>query len=849
MLIDFTWYRIRALQTSDLKARRLTGRHQISADGRHLIDGVPFGKPYLQRSTSSRPSITIPPRKRRRLAIGGWGGELEDHDEEYADIHEYKEEEIGNELALVKRDSSEESSVDDYDAELGSADEERELSPIADDEDEEKLIQELKELEEESRQAAGLADHTNGGSSKRRRRGLELGHDLRQPSGEMHSPGASSRSHSISSESPRLHSKRKRSGKAILKDPSPHDLPPKDDARDASMKSSPHGDAPKCQRRTSSNAATTPPSRKSEKLRKSSTVSPPTTKSVRFQKAADGQVEESSSDQETSESESDKDSVESDGGDGKESTSDSSSSSDQDSVSSSASSSVSTTSSDSSDEDVSSSEPETVKKPSSSTPAKEHEINGPKVNPPGHGSGPTKSNNRRSKMRRRLIKMKSLGILPPEANFADLRNWDAVHGDDPRLAIAEYEKKISSQKNDEQSEFEAKRQQLLQNLADGGVNVDEFTGKENVPPRKTEGEMGTSTQSPKGSTSTPNGHLVESAPENLSESASKRMRLDVAGSRRLLFGSLGVRTPKTKEDEEVTRKKLAGKVNDAHIASPKPPVPDLGADADSHVDEFDGDWEEKLILKATECVHDDVALSTPPFPFVQRWDEDAQATIRQRKGGKKSRKRKRGSRYTQEEPAVEEDNTGYFDGEEELNYDDNGDGPAQQLIAETNEYAPGESPLRPAGDASGDVPPEDDLPTLPDDISKVADFTKADMKAGAIVAFKQLDMSKETGWQPQISEYRVAKIVNVDGDDIQLRLAHRDRKRHYAEYDEDEGSRTYSGFEMPGYDDGGDSEDDGLRELSFEDLIEPKLLQQNKDDESSLPPEVVAETQDVSLSV
>src|SRR5699024_221245 len=132
---------------------------------------------------------------------------------------------------------------------------------------------------------------------------------------------------------------------------------------------------------------------------------------------------------------------------------------------------------------------------------------------------------------------------------------------------------------------------------------------------------------------------------------------------------------------EATRKKLAGKVNDAHIASPKPSVPDLGADAGSHVDEFDGDWEEKLILKATECVHDDVALSTPPFPFVQRWDEDVQATIRQRKGGKKSRQRKRGSRYTQEEPAVEEDNTGYSDGEEELNYDDNGDGPAQQLIS------------------------------------------------------------------------------------------------------------------------------------------------------------------------
>jgi hypothetical protein len=56
---------VRPLQTSDIRHRRVSGRHQITADGRHLIDGVAFGRPFLKRS--ERPPIRIPPRKRVRL--------------------------------------------------------------------------------------------------------------------------------------------------------------------------------------------------------------------------------------------------------------------------------------------------------------------------------------------------------------------------------------------------------------------------------------------------------------------------------------------------------------------------------------------------------------------------------------------------------------------------------------------------------------------------------------------------------------------------------------------------------------------------------------------------------------
>jgi hypothetical protein len=51
--------------TAEERARTLTGRHQISDDGRHLVDGVPFGRPYLRNP--KRPAVRIPPRKRQRL--------------------------------------------------------------------------------------------------------------------------------------------------------------------------------------------------------------------------------------------------------------------------------------------------------------------------------------------------------------------------------------------------------------------------------------------------------------------------------------------------------------------------------------------------------------------------------------------------------------------------------------------------------------------------------------------------------------------------------------------------------------------------------------------------------------
>lgn len=50
---------------AEVRARMLTGRHQINDGGQHLVDGVPFGRPYLRQP--NRPAVRIPPRKRQRL--------------------------------------------------------------------------------------------------------------------------------------------------------------------------------------------------------------------------------------------------------------------------------------------------------------------------------------------------------------------------------------------------------------------------------------------------------------------------------------------------------------------------------------------------------------------------------------------------------------------------------------------------------------------------------------------------------------------------------------------------------------------------------------------------------------
>ncbi|KIH91199.1 hypothetical protein SPBR_01443 [Sporothrix brasiliensis 5110] len=124
---------IRPLSSDDLKIRRMGGRHQISSDGRRLVDGVPFGRPLLKRP--HRPPVEIAPRKRRRPLGSGIpddGEQQEDEDEED------EEDERGKQL--VRYISNEEHSgtsssedEDDVDEELDEELDKDELQNLRDD--------------------------------------------------------------------------------------------------------------------------------------------------------------------------------------------------------------------------------------------------------------------------------------------------------------------------------------------------------------------------------------------------------------------------------------------------------------------------------------------------------------------------------------------------------------------------------------------------------------------------------------------------------------------------------------------------------------------------------------------
>ncbi|KLJ08752.1 hypothetical protein EMPG_15820 [Blastomyces silverae] len=739
---------IRALQLGDLMARRLTGRHQITIDGKHLIDGVPFGKPYIQKAVSSRPPITIPPRKKRRLNFGGWrvddalAGDFnleEDEDDEENDP-DWKEDADGTGKELVLRAGDED---DDY-YEYKTESDESAVTPS----EEAAMSGEKRTREQPSAKGTGSSvptpdSKTRATRQQERKAQADLCVGERKLHGILH-----------------------------------------------------------------------------QKAQISSTSSPKRSLSVSFEDQRDSDSEGSTS--------SDAESV-SDGTSGS-STDDSSDEDETSSVSSSGSSSSEASSEASSGSSGSSSVSESKDINISTTSAKQQATtswteNGPQttvagpqpiVHPPGTGSRRTKNTNRRNKLRRRLEKLKELGILHKDAHFGDLRKWCETNpGPFPGMSgedIPETQAKANDEQtkaNDEQAEFERKRAQLLRDIAKGGVDV-------TPQPTKNANKL----SPPESMSTTPingaNGTFGAAA-----ESSKRQSKLDVPSSRRLVFGSLGLKTPKTKEDEQALRETL---------------------DKQAKIDSIEN-WEDRLVLQATECLYDDVELSTPPFPFVQRWDKDAQAKIREIKGNQQvsGKKRKRKSRNRQEADYYDQEwcnGEASFSNENQLDYGNDGAdehyNSAQSLKGAVHDATSAEATL-PDEDAS-----TDDLPGLPDDMSILKDARDTDMKPGTIIAFKQLDMSKATNWQPLVSEYRTAIIEDVVDGTLTLRLARRYREQPPEEYGDgdDEGTR-YTMFEMPGYDEW-QGEDDGFREMQFGELIEPKLLCTGSTNGSV---EVVEETQ------
>ncbi|KAL2808945.1 hypothetical protein BJX63DRAFT_14120 [Aspergillus granulosus] len=748
---------IRALQISDLRARRLSGRHQISADGKHLIDGVPFGKPFLKRPTSSRPAITIPPRKKRRTALWGSGSSYQEEDTEWAPAQQIgtrnelsllnpaseleKEEDEENEYEDAYQDDYEDyhEPNDDGNGTVIRHDIDKVIEGTGNDDDEsdhevEDLNQELQDLKKDME--VSLVPEVENATKRRSSRGQSL--------------------HSRTSMQQAVPRKSSLSRPSVRRpfDPSRRDS--KSVTFDKQNQESPEAKVETAIARAGSTSEEPEDAISSDSDSSSS--------------ASDSSVSESSEEEEQG------------------SSSDSSSS-----ASSSASDSFSESESDSSSE---SSESESESKSEKKDVDEGSNILKPShnMNPPGAGSIRTRKSNQRNKLRRRLTKLKELGILEGGADFAALRQWESEHGDSFYIPGAAVDLKTKAKE-----EFEAKRQKLLHDLESGGVDITPYSEKENITLNSAEQEV----------SELPEDHDEQYETANDTNDASpivhQRRTLDVASTRRLLFGSLGVRTPRSKEEEEATRKKLAGKVRKATPQQTPKEVSEV------FENEPEVDWREKLILGATECFYDDIELSTPPFPFEQRWDPEATEIIRQRKSRGKKRKRRQ-----QAEVYDEEENTGYgYYGEEDtqLNYDDSEWPEVEGDNKNENEQTVAESVESNKGD----------LPTLPRDTSSLAPVTVGEMKPGLVFAFKQLDVSRATNWQPTISEFRVAVVTDVfDSNILGIQLA-KPYRREPKTADDDDGPFQYSGFDMPGMDEE-DGEDDGFREVPFDDLIDPKLL-------------------------
>ncbi|KAL8830912.1 MAG: hypothetical protein Q9170_005514 [Blastenia crenularia] len=911
--------RIRPLSTSDLRFRKISGRHQISADGKHLIDGVAFGRPLLRRA--DRPAIRIPPRKRRRITYA----DDEDDDADYG----------------AQRQVTVHSGFEDDEGSMAGSDYNGAESIAS--EDEEDLRAELDDIQNDSESAAeDSAGHINGTVMLRKARATGLGlqtssflvdeHGIPYPQ-EYNNPlldmaedgepvkegppparrrrpaaGMKSRQKSRSKSIRKTHGdgsggdlgtkgKSVRFKEAELTTPATIRLELSDDSgNDDDFE--PIDDA-------SSDTEHTADSEK-ENTRPGS---------QRFIKI-DASFNESDSSS-SSESQPEDSETSSSGSSG--SSSDSSESEDQywhgsgtphqeddaESTSSSGESSSSDSSSDSKDKQPQKKpsvsrkatlSPKSAIIPSGSKADLPEILQAPKAPiPPGCGQSATQKRNQRRRNQKKLQRLQNAGILPKNAGIADLRNLDTGRGDE----IQEHVSEDGLPGHSEDADFEARRKVLLEVISSGGVDQEDslqrkagspgaYVGeesqlsgpKEDLGDKRAAVEKSGSSASEKTlvgirsttqtaaviTTDLPSGDLRFTTAENStsldridqqaaltadiggstnqipSPTQKPRAKLDKDSSRRLVFGALGLRTPKTKEDETRLREKLTKDADEARkpkmqLASP------VITDSNPLPPEEDDSWKDKIELSAVECCYDGIELSTPPFPFVQRWDPQQRKGHLARNSGfsQNMKKRKRNNKHYEAsfEP-VEDDRAAkrqqlpsqgaetYFDDENdamstELQQDDAhrmSDDSLQaandQLLRETEETY---------RETNGESQTLGDLPPLPEDLSTCAKLEREACHVGAVIAFQQLDMSSATNWQPRISEYRTALIEGLlDDGTLSLRIASRDRPGGKQQYDSETGERLYSKFEMPGYNEDEVEGYNGLLERAYAELIEPKLI-------------------------
>ena len=480
--------------------------------------------------------------------------------------------------------------------------------------------------------------------------------------------------------------------------------------------------------------------------------------------------------------------------------------------------------------------------------------------PPGQGKESTrKRNDRRKKQKRvlakeqRLAYMKSIGVLASNATIADYDEWDRE-----RRGRPEGNPSAASNVDDSSQpavSIEAKRQSLLESIANGGIGVDtnleeaqnnqtpnaithaasedDVLDEETALKPEDEGEPRRVIESPIIQVQTilqpdiqpeipPKPSIASFVPRSVtaagatgrSEPSRPRAKLDLSSSRRMLFGSLGLRAPTSKGEEDKLREKLMKNIRPVPQGQSKfAEAPEVAIAQDSN----DGieNWREKIVLKAVECCYAGLELSTPPFPFEQRWDPQQQG----------SRETRKSSQVNGEKPSNKRMKSHAFEEESLQDESCSANEAGVTAVNDRTQRAVDEQLMRDASilSAQNELSVED-LPSPPTDTSTLVELVRDLAVPGAVVIFKRLEMSEATNWEPKVSHFQTAMIddIKVDGG-LEMTLALRDRPKKRRDYDLVTGERLYGKFEMPDSD-SDETETNGFIKLAFEDLIEPKLL-------------------------
>ncbi|KAI0871513.1 hypothetical protein GGS24DRAFT_471291 [Hypoxylon argillaceum] len=411
---------------------------------------------------------------------------------------------------------------------------------------------------------------------------------------------------------------------------------------------------------------------------------------------------------------------------------------------------------------------------------------------------------------------------------------------------------------DEAALFQAKRKALLEAIATGGIEVrpsgettldDSFVEKDGMKRKRTEENNSTPQHDKHDATIETIDKLPDDDPEG-SPASQKRRRIDLGSSRRLVFGALGLRNPKNKEEEDKLRNKLQSdaqlRANHHPSSQPEPPAEE---DKNGDNEQDPNDWKLKINYRAVECSHDNIELSAAPFPFQQRWDPQQQnfsASKKNKRGGQSKRAQRNQAQYYNDGSRLERkrkhhDSSNLVDN----GYDDTGDGNEAATQADiTLNYDDIDSQ-----DRGNDNEPEnvtsqatdlDDLPSLPKDVSVLPILRPGQAEVGMVITWQKWSCSSATSWQPQLSRV-TAIVVMVDDNAVVLRVCLAKRDRHLdgneKRYDYRTGQRIYDKFEAPDLDEDDEADDDhdntgideGFREVPWADMQDPRILQQPLD--------------------